>query len=226
MPYERFDAVLVQGLRVGSDGAAQQFIDAYSTPLYQYLRRRCYCEEDAVDVLSMVFQKVVASVHTFDATRGSFKNWLYHVAQTSRADFYRCWGSSAAVALPADDLLGTGDEDATFGEPWKYLIEEGPEEGGSRLTRAVEEVFARMPPRYVEVLQLAHTDLTRPEIAGLLGVTREHLRVLINRASNRFKRLAGEHPVLAEWLARAEPLPDEAEDASRSDERCATLAGN
>ncbi|MBI3947975.1 MAG: sigma-70 family RNA polymerase sigma factor [Armatimonadetes bacterium] len=223
MLYEGLDAVLVQGLRRGSNAAAQQLIDVYSAPLYQYLRRRCLCEEDALDVLSMVFQKAVASAHSFDETRGSFKNWLYHVAQTSRADFYRCWGGSSGSELPADDLLEAREGDASFGEPWKYLMEEGPEEGISRLTRAVEEVFARMPPRYVEVLQLAHTDLTREEIARLLGVTREHLRVLINRASTRFKQIAQQHRFLADWLARAEPLPAEDEEEPDFDRRQPTL---
>lgn len=211
MQYEGLDMFLVQGLCDGDDAAAQQLIDTYSAPLYHYLRRRCFCDEDAVDVLSMVFQKVVAAVHTYDAARGSFKNWLYHVAQTCRADFYRGWGGSVAAELPSDDLLEAADEDVSHGAPWKYLLEEGPEEGESELTRAVQEVFARMPARYVEVLQLTHTDLAREEIAGLLGVTREHLRVLLNRASVRFKQLAQENPVLAEWLDRAEPLPDEEE---------------
>lgn len=213
MQYEGFDVVLVQGLCEGDDAAAQLLIDTYSTPLYHYLRRRCGCEEDAVDILSMVFQKVVAAVHSYNAARGSFKNWLYQVAQTSRADFYRDWGVGGAE-LPVDDLLADEGETAP-GEPWKYLIEEGPDEGESRLTRAVQEIFLRMSPRYVEVLQLAHTDLTREEIADLLGVTREHLRVLLNRASNRFKQLAQEHTVLSEWLARAEPLPAEDEESDR-----------
>jgi len=207
--YEGLDTVLVQGLRRGDDSAAQQLIDRYSAPLYHYLRRRCFCEEDAVDILSMVFQKVVAAVHTYDAARGSFKNWLYHVAQTCRADFYRGWGGSCAVELPSDDLLEAGEDDASGGAPWKYLLEDAPEESESGLTRAVLEVFAQMPERYVEVLQLAHTDLAREEIANLLGVSREHLRVLLNRASTRFKQLAQQHPVLAGWLARAEPLPEE-----------------
>lgn len=206
MRYEDLDEVVVQGLRRGDDAAAQRLIDTYSTPLYHYLRRRCLCDEDAVDILSMAFQKVVAAIHSFDVSRGSFKNWLYHVAQTSRADFYRKWGGATGAELPSDDLL---EGDASFSEPWKYLMEEGSEEGASRLTQAVQEVFAQMPPRYVEVLQLAHTDLTRDEIARLLGVSRDHLRVLINRASGRFRRLAQQHPLLADWLARAEPLPDE-----------------
>ena len=215
--YQGLDAEVVRGLRQGSDAAAQMLIDTYSAPLYHYLRRRCFCDEDAEDILSMAFQKAVAAVHSFDAGRGSFKNWLYLVAQTSRADFYRGWGGCGGAELPADDVLAAEDEDASFGEPWKYLLEEGPEEGVSRLTEAVQEVFACMPPRYVEVLQLAHTDLTREEIAHLLGVSREHLRVLVNRASNRFKQLAQDHPVLAEWLARAEPLPDEEEPQDRQE---------
>ena len=223
MQYEGLDTVLVQGLRHGDDTAAQQLIDGYSAPLYHYLRRRCFCEEDAVDVLSMVFQKVIAAIHTYDAARGSFKNWLYHVAQTCRADFYRGWGASCAAELPSDDLLEAGDDDLPGGTPWKYLLEEGPEEGDSALTRAVLDVFAQMPERYVEVLQLTHTDLAREEIAGLLGVTREHLRVLLNRASTRFKQLAQQHPVLAGWLARAEPLPED--DEEQTPRRSSALVG-
>lgn len=208
MQYEGLDTAIVQGLRRGDDAAAQQLIDVYSAPLYHYLRRRCFCEEDAVDILSMIFQKVVAAVHTYDVTRGSFKNWLYHVAHTCRADFYRGWGGCYGVSLPADDLLAASDEGTGHSEPWRYLLEEDAEETESALTQAVQEVFARMPARYVEVLQLAHTDLAREEIAHLLGITRDHLRVLPNRASGRFRQLASEHPVLSAWLARAETLPE------------------
>lgn len=209
MQYETLDAELVQGLRKGDDAAAQQLIDAYSTPLYRYLRRRCFCEEDAIDVLSMVFQKVVAAIHTYDAARGSFKNWLYHVAHTCRADFYRGWGTGASAELPCDDLLAAGDELTASCEPWKYLLDECPEDGESPITRAVREVFARMPSRYAEVLQLAHADLTREEVANVLGISRDHLRVLLNRACSRFKQLALQHPILSKWLARAELLGDE-----------------
>ena len=73
MQYEGSDVFLVQGLREGDDLAAQQLINTYSAPLYRYLRRRCSCDEDASDVLSMVFQKVVASIHTYDPARGSFR---------------------------------------------------------------------------------------------------------------------------------------------------------
>lgn len=209
MRYEWSDARLVEGLRERSDAAAQEFINTYSAPLYHYLRRRCRCEEDANDVLSMVFQKVVSSIHTFRAELGSFKNWLYLVARTCLVDFFRDESSVFGddLPLPPDDQLpGEGLSEG----PWKYLLEEGPEEGESRLTRAVQEIFARMRPGYVEVLQLAHTDLTREEIADLLDVTRANLRVRIKRASDQFKELALEHPIIGEWLARAEPLPEPA----------------
>ena len=96
MRHEWSDVELVQGLRRGSDVAAQVFIDTYSTPLYRYLRRRCRCEEDANDVLSMLYQKVVASIHTYRAELGSFKNWLYQVARTCLIDFFREQGRRPA----------------------------------------------------------------------------------------------------------------------------------
>ncbi|HEX3000670.1 MAG TPA: sigma-70 family RNA polymerase sigma factor [Armatimonadota bacterium] len=215
MQYDWFDAALAEGLCQGNDAAAQQLIDTYSLPLYRYLRRRCACEEDALDILSMVFQKAVAASRTYDSARGSFKNWLYRIAQTARADFYRAWGITANAELPAYDILTAGEGEDLFSSPAQDPAVAEPEAEDSPLTRAVQEVFDRMPKRYVEVLQLAHTDLTREEIAAQLGVTRDHLRVLLNRANARFKALAQQQPVLAAWLAHAESLP-EAEDADES----------
>jgi len=215
--YEGTDDFLVQGLREGDNLAAQQLIDTYSAPLYRYLLRRCSCDEDASDVLSMVFQKVVASIHTYDPARGSFKNWLYEVAQSCRADFYRRWGGVIAGELPPDDLIRSEWGPTVYYDSypetraWQYASHqdegEGPEE--SKIIAAVQEVLTSMPKRYAEVLQLEQTDLTREEIAILMGITRDHLRVLLSRAIACFKRLAQQNLVLAEWLDRAEPLPQE-----------------
>lgn len=218
MPDVELVNAIVQGLRRGEDAAAQQFIQTYALPLYRYLRSRCMSDADAEDILSMVFEKVVASIHTFDATRGTFTAWLYRVAQTCRADFYRAWAPLWADALPPDDVLAEGDGHELLQGPLERILEEGLDDSESELVLAVRDVLSRMQERYVDALLLAHTtDVTREEMARLFGVTRDNLRVLLNRAAARFRSLAQQHPVIAAWLARAEWLPgvEEGEPAAR-----------
>ena len=122
-----------------------------------------------------------------------------------------------AGKLPPDDLLRSEWGPTVYYDrspetwAWQYASNqdegEGPEE--SKIIAAVQEVLTSMPRRYAEVLQLEQTDLTREEIAILMGITRDHLRVLLSRAIACFKRLAQQNLVLAEWLDRAEPLPQE-----------------
>ena len=48
--------------------------------------------QDAEDITSIVFEKVVSNLASFDESRASFTTWIYRIAMNSVTDFYRSRG--------------------------------------------------------------------------------------------------------------------------------------
>ncbi|MDH7570896.1 MAG: sigma-70 family RNA polymerase sigma factor [Armatimonadota bacterium] len=200
MQHEAPEILLVQGLRAGDDAAIQQFFSFSYRVVYPHIRARCVCEEDAEDVLSMVVQKVLRSIDMYDPQRGSFKSWVFCVASSTRVDYYRKeFQARSALPLPAEEILVTKDEPMGEGLAGE---EEGPA-SDPEWACAVRRVLAKMQPRDREVLELWAAEVPREEMANQLGVTRQHLRVIINRAKRRFSALAEKEESLRPLLAGA-----------------------
>lgn len=162
---------------------AENFQAFYSENLplvYRYVYSRVGNRQEAEDLTSQIFLKVV---HSLDPNRDlpSMRTWLYRVAQTTIADHWRLYYRMATSSL--DDLLESG---------W-----EGPADEGSPLMKSdaaelMQNILEALPERDREVLTSRFLlNLSVRETAVKLGLTESNIKVLQYRALKRAANLAG-----------------------------------
>jgi DNA-directed RNA polymerase specialized sigma24 family protein len=85
------DEALVEGLKAGEQLAQLILVKRYG-PRVKYLIKSIswdLAEEDAKEVASDVFRRVIRGVRGFDPARGAFGAWLYRIAANATRDHVR-----------------------------------------------------------------------------------------------------------------------------------------
>ena len=196
-PHERYQqthlAVQRQEMQTSEDGdrqwsqKVQEFQSFYQenlTLIYRYIYSKVGNREEAEDLTSQIFMKAVRSV---DAERGphSMQKWLFQVARTTIADYWRVYYRASVSSL--EELLDAGwegplDEDAAF-------VSEVPIE-------RVQHILQALSPQYREVLTCRFLlNLSIKETALRLELTEANVKVLQFRA---LKRAADLEPVVTQ----------------------------
>jgi RNA polymerase sigma-70 factor (ECF subfamily) len=151
----------------------------YVTPIYRFLYSRLGNQEEAEDLTSEVFLKAVRQLEPQrDAL--SVQAWLYQVARTTLADYWRRRSRVPEAPLgyldvPDADPSGATSTDQVAMQRARWLLD-------------------RLPDRYREVLTLRFLrGYSIKETARELGITENHAKVLQYRAVQRAAALGREH---------------------------------
>ncbi|WP_336213923.1 RNA polymerase sigma factor [Nonomuraea sp. LPB2021202275-12-8] len=163
------------------DGEAARFEAVYRETYDQiaaYAARRCESPQDAADVVADTF--AIAWRRMGDLPRGrEARLWLFGVARRVLADHRRSAVRRRSVELDAEiaDLYGDAPD------------------SGVELS-AVAQVFRTLSDDDREILSLvAWEGLEREEIATMLGLSRNAVRIRLYRARRRFSRALDEASV-------------------------------
>ena len=143
-------------------------------PIYRYVYGKVGNREEAEDLTSQIFIK---AVHSIDGERNpqSMRSWLFQVARTTIADYWRAFYRTTTSSL--DALLDTG---------WEIPTEEEIFETGIRTEEQVQCILRALPERYREVLTCRYLlDLSIRETSIKLGLTEGNVKTLQYRALKR-----------------------------------------
>ena len=158
----------------------QTFYQENLNLIYRYVYSKVGNREEAEDLTSQIFMKAVRSVNT---ERGvlSVQKWLFQVARTTIADYWRARYRIATSSLEA--LLESGWEGPVQSEA--AAISTSPEEQVQRLLQA-------LPENYREVLICRFLlNLSIHETAVRLSLSEANVKVLQFRALKRAADLEG-----------------------------------
>src|SRR5215467_9238290 len=170
----------------------QEFQEFYQDNLgliYRYVYSQVGNREEAEDLTSQIFLKVVSSI---DQERSllSLQKWLYLIARSTIADYWR-----ARYRLPKsslDELLEAG---------WEGPAEVEATVPSSGTEERVQGILQALPEKYREVLKCRFLlKLSVKATAQKMGVTEANVKVLQFRA---LKRAADLEQVVAEQELRA-----------------------
>lgn len=152
----------------------QTFYQENLNLIYRYVYSKIGNREEAEDLTSQIFVKAVRGVHT---ERGalSMQKWLFQVARTTIADFWR--GRYRLATSSLEELLDAGWEGPAQSEADE--INPGPVERVQRLLQA-------LPDHYRAVLNCRFLlNLSIRETAVSLGLSEANVKVLQFRALKR-----------------------------------------
>jgi RNA polymerase sigma-70 factor (ECF subfamily) len=164
----------------------QQFQTFYQENLgliYRYVYSKVGNREEAEDLTSQIFIKAIRGV---DTERGpqSMQKWLFQVARTTIADYWRVYYRVSVSSL--EELLEAG---------WEGPAEEESTAVSSRPTERVHRILQALPEHYRDVLTCRFLlNLSIKETALRLGLTEANVKVLQFRALKRAADL--EHIVI------------------------------
>lgn len=146
--------------------------------VYRYIYSKVGNREEAEDLTSQVYLKALRGL---DVARdnASAQAWLFQVARTTIADFWRGFYRIRTSSL--DDLLATG---------WDSPVNVGqPPDDQSAAARA-QRILSRLPDRYREVLTFRFLlNLSLKETATRMNLTEANVKVLQFRALKKASAL-------------------------------------
>lgn len=157
--------------------AVQEFQTLYQENLgliYRYVYSKVGNREEAEDLTSQIFIKAVRGV---DQERGrqSIQKWLFQVARTTIADYWRAYYRISTNSL--EELLEAG---------WEGPADEEPVAASNQPAERVKRILQALPEHYREVLTCRFLlNLSIKETALSMGLTEANVKVLQFRALKR-----------------------------------------
>ena len=150
--------------------------------IYRYVYSYVRNQQEAEDLTSQIFLKAVRHL---DAERSAHhqRSWLFRVARTTIADYWRAHYRRAGTQS-LDDLLEVGWEGP--------VAEEGVTLASSTAEDRVQGILKSLPARYREVLTYRFLlNLSVRETALSMGLTETNIKVIQFRALKRAAELDG-----------------------------------
>jgi len=152
----------------------QTFYQENLSLIYRYIYSKVGNREEAEDLTSQTFIKAVRSVD-HERSPHSMQKWLFQVARTTVADYWRAYYRVSVRSL--EELLDAGWEGPVEEEP--VVMSTTPSERVHRLLEALQE-------NYREVLTCRFLlNLSIKETALRMGLTEANVKVLQFRALKR-----------------------------------------
>ena len=156
----------------------QTFYQENLGSIYRYVYSKVGNRQEAEDLTSQVFLKVARSLD-FKRDPRSLRTWLFRVAHTTIADYWRIHYRGTTSSL--DDLLEAG---------WEGPVDEGTALVQSNAAELVQDILQALPERDREVLTSRFLlNLSIRETAVRMGLTEANAKVLQYRALKHAARL-------------------------------------
>ena len=157
---------------------SREIVETYGTLVYGIARARTQSKEDAEDVFQEVFLTYVKkhpALPTTEAARAWFARTTVHHCKT----LWRTKGRHRTTSL--DEMEEAGQEPGTDPIPEKDLTED--------LRQAIEQ----LPKKYRQVLMMYYyAGLSTEEMAPLLGISANAVRIRLSRARKHLAKGLGE----------------------------------
>ncbi|MCR5212039.1 MAG: RNA polymerase sigma factor [Lachnospiraceae bacterium] len=98
-----------------NEGSIQeQLYRDYHDKIYSYVFYRVNSKEDAEDLVSEIFIKVIDKLDTFDEGKAGYSTWIYQIAKNQIVDYYR--GRKIQEELPEELLDDSSLEEGYLNE--------------------------------------------------------------------------------------------------------------
>jgi RNA polymerase sigma-70 factor, ECF subfamily len=158
--------------------AFQSFYRENLGPIYRYVYGKLGNREEAEDLTARIFIKAVRHID-HEQNPQSIRSWLFQVARTTIADYWRAYYRTATSSL--DALLEAGWEG-----PIEHEDEEQPFEIHSSSADHAQRLLQALPERDREVLTCRFLlGLSVRETAVRIGVTEGNVKTMQFRALKR-----------------------------------------
>lgn len=154
-------ALIISRCLSGEDGAYVALYNMYASMIYRLTMSLLQQQQDAEEVMQDSFEYAFRSLHKFDASKASFKTWLYQIAiSRSRNKRRRKWLPTFSINQMENDTLT--DTKTALPDEQVHL---------SDRQRLVWEAIQALSPKLKETAVLrTYAGLTFTEIGEVLHI--------------------------------------------------------
>jgi RNA polymerase sigma-70 factor (ECF subfamily) len=211
---DKSDAALLERLRRGDDRAFDDLVERYGPRLFAAAKRLLRSDDDARDAVQDAFLSAFRGLAAFNGT-AKLSTWLHRIAVN--AALMRIRGRKHRAEQSIDDLLPRFEEDGSWSDSGQGGALSSHEVLERRETRAlVRACIDRLPETYRTVLLMRDIeDLDTEEVADLLGVTPNAVKIRLHRARQALRALV-ERALQESDGPRSEDLDDKAPASCRT----------
>jgi RNA polymerase sigma-70 factor (ECF subfamily) len=187
----------------------QEIYDAFQPRILRYLKRMVGANE-AEDLTQEVFMKVGQALESF---RGESKlsTWLYRIATNAALDRLRSPSFQRIAPMElTGDSTETGEAEIENRDFWTGEKTPSVEQQFVRkeMNECIRDFIEKLPENYRAVLVLSEMEgLRNDEIALILGVTLDTVKIRLHRARKKLKEELETH-CDAYWLEDNEFVPN------------------
>lgn len=186
------DLALVEALAGGDESALNALMDRYQEPIFHFIYRHVFNDEDARDLAQEVFVRLFFNVGKFKP-EAKFSTWLYQIALNLCRDHAKSRRSRQAARTDSLSAREHDDEHAT-----RDVAIERRTPSDDALTHeklaALEEGMAALPHDLRTALALTTFEQrSHQECAALLKTTPKAIETRVYRARR----------ILADWMTKA-----------------------
>ena len=173
------------GKRLSPAGGMKLNLDAmygeYFPKIYNYVFCRILHRQNAEDIVSAVFLKVVENFDTYNQDKASFATWIYRIARNTLIDFYRT--HKDAISLDGDDENIYVPVD--FDEESKLIENED--------RKALYTALSKMDARTREIIALKYYgEMSIRDISAMLNINESTASTIHTRGIKKLRQLFGD----------------------------------
>lgn len=182
------DAGLVARLRAGDEAAFAEVVTANSARLIATAQRMLRSEDEARDAVQDAFLSAFKALGNFNG-ESKLSTWLHRI--TVNAALMRLRRRRQRQERPIDELLPRFQEDGHFSdEPGQWAAPSDTLIERRQTRELVRACIDRLPERYRTVLMMRDIeDLDMDEMAEMLGITVNAVKIRVHRARQALRTL-------------------------------------
>ena len=167
---------------LASPEALEELCDHYAPRIYSYVLKRVGRVQDAEDLTSLVFEKVIGNLGSFDKSRASFSTWIYRIATNCITDYYRSRGRRKEDPIEDEAPGGVAAADSDLERMELHV--------------ALLDLLQQLPAKYRDAIALRYFAQMRVlEVARALNITESAASKRILRGLDELRALSRGGPL-------------------------------
>ncbi len=176
------DLEIIASVKRGNVTDFSLLMDRYGNKAYSMIMRMLKNSMDAEEVLQDCFTKAYHNLGSFKG-EAKFSTWFYRIVYNttiSRLNVKRRKVESTMITM--DEDIEIADTEINI-EKW-----------GGEIGAIVEKLIEMLPPNYAAVINLFYLeDMSCEQIAGVMNITVQNVKVLLHRSRTALKKLIKEN---------------------------------
>ena len=168
---------LVSAAQQSPEGFGRLY-DFYFPKVYAFVASKVRNRDDAEDLTSEIFMKILENIHSFEWRGIPFGGWLFRIAHNTLNSYYEKHSRTKTANI--DEVYGLSDDEEKT-SPHKNAAK-------NELKEKVQQVMDKLPEREMTVVQLKFFgQLNNREIMHATGLSESNVAIILYRTLRKIK---------------------------------------